>query len=161
MLFRSVLFFEHKLLYAESGKIPDQEYVLPLGKALVRRVGEDVTIVTHLFGVGVCLEAANLLSNEGVSVEVIDLCTLYPLDSQTILESVKKTGRLLTVEEGPHTGGIGAEVIARCAIAGHGVLKTAPVRIASPECPIPYAKPLETAMLPTPEKVADAIRSMM
>ena len=153
-----VLFFEHKLLYAESGQIPDQEYVLPIGKALIRRDGEDATIVTHLFGVGVCLEAANMLSNEGISVEVIDLCTLYPLDSETILESVKKTGRLLTVEEGPHTGGIGAEVIARCAIAGHGVLETPPVRIAAPECPIPYAKPLETAMLPTPEKVAHAIR---
>jgi len=156
-----VLFFEHKLLYAESGQIPDREYTLPLGRALIRKSGKDATIVTHLLGVGICLEAANSLSNEGISVEVIDLCTLYPLDSQTILESVKKTGRLMTVEEGPHTGGIGAEVIARCAIAGFGFLKTPPVRIAAPECPVPYAKPLETAMLPTPEKVVDAIREML
>jgi 2-oxoisovalerate dehydrogenase E1 component len=156
-----VIFFEHKLMYAEAGKIPTGEYTLPLGKALIRKTGEDVTIVTHLLGVGICLEAAELLKNDGISVEVIDLCTLYPMDTLTILNSVKKTGRLITVEEGPYTGGIGAEVIARVATAGFSVLKTAPVRIAAPECPIPYAKSLENAMMHTPEKIANAIRKIV
>jgi len=156
-----VLFFEHKLIYAETGKIPAGEYTLPLGKALVRRQGEDVTIVTHLLGVGVALEAAELLEKEGISVEVVDLCTLYPMDSETLLQSIKKTGRLGTVEEGSCTGGIGAEVISRAVTAGFGVLKTAPVRIAAPECPIPYAKNLETAMLPDPEVIAKVIKERM
>lgn len=156
-----VIFFEHKLMYAEAGKIPAGEYTLPLGKALIRRTGEDVTIVTHLLGVGISLEAADMLKADGISVEVINLCTLYPMDSLTILNSVKKTGRLITVEEGSCTGGIGAEVIARVATAGFGVLKTAPVRIAAPECPIPYAKTLETAMMHTPEKIAEAVRKIL
>jgi len=156
-----VIFFEHKLLYAESGKIPVEEYTLPLGKAVVRKEGEDVTIVTHLLGVGVSIEAANLLKSEGISAEVVDLCTLYPMDNETILNSVKKTGRLVTVEEGPYTGGIGAEVITRCTTAGFNLFKTAPLRIASSECPIPYAKNLENAMLPTPEQIADNILRMI
>lgn len=156
-----VIVFEHKLMYAETGKIPAGEYTLPLGKALIRKSGEDVTIVTHLLGVGICMEAAKMLKNEGISVEVIDLCTLYPMDTLTILNSVKKTGRLITVEEGPYTGGIGAEVIARVATAGFNVLKAAPVRIAAPECPIPYAKNLENAMMHTSAKIADAVRKMV
>jgi 2-oxoisovalerate dehydrogenase E1 component len=156
-----VIFFEHKLMYAETGKIPAGEYTLPLGKAIIKRTGEDVTIVTHLLGVGVSLEASAILEKEGIGVEVIDLCTLYPMDSETILQSVKKTGRLVTVEEGPCTGGIGAEVIARTATAGYSVLKSAPVRVAAPECPIPYAKNLENAMLPTPEQIAEVIRQRM
>jgi pyruvate/2-oxoglutarate/acetoin dehydrogenase E1 component len=120
-----------------------------------------VTLVTHLLGVGICLEAAELLKNDGISVEVIDLCTLYPMDTLTILNSVKKTGRLITVEEGSCTGGIGAEVVARIATAGFSVLKSAPIRIAAPECPIPYAKTLENAMMHSPEKIADAIRKIL
>ncbi len=155
-----VIFFEHKLLYAETGKIPDREYTLPLGKALIKKPGDMVTIVTHLLGVGVSLEAAAILQREGLSVEVIDLCTLYPLDTRTILNSLRKTGRLVTVEEGPCTGGIGAEVIARTATAALSVLKAPPVRIAAPECPIPYAKNLENAMLPSPDQIAAAIRDL-
>ena len=120
-----------------------------------------MTIITHLLGVGVSLEAAAILEQDGISVEVIDLCTLYPLDNETILQSVKKTGRLVTVEEGSCTGGIGAEVIARAATAGFSVLKSAPIRIAAPECPIPYAKNLETAMLPSPKQIAEVIRLRM
>jgi pyruvate/2-oxoglutarate/acetoin dehydrogenase E1 component len=149
--------FEHKLMYAETGKIPDSEYTLPLGKALIRKNGEDVTIVTHMLGVGVSMEAAEMLKADGISVEVVDLCTLYPMDSTTILNSVKKTGRLVTVEEGGYTGGIGAEVITRVVTAGFNVLKTAPLRIAAPECPVPYAKNLENAMMPDPQAIANKI----
>ena len=152
-----VLFFEHKLLYATSAEIPDEEYTLPLGKARVVREGTHVTLVGHLLGVNVALDAARLLEQEGIAVEVIDLVTLYPMDTKTILESLRKTGRLATIEEGPATGGIGAEVIARAVTAGHGLLKASPRRFCAPECPVPYAKNLENAMLPDPRHVAQTL----
>jgi pyruvate/2-oxoglutarate/acetoin dehydrogenase E1 component len=156
-----VIFFEHKLMYAEGGKIPVNEYTLPLGKAVIKRVGADITIVTHLLGVKVALEAAGILEEHGISAEVIDLCTLYPMDSETILQSVNKTGRLVTIEEGSCTGGIGAEVIARTVTAGFGILKSAPMRIAAPECPIPCAKGLDTAMMPAVDKIAEEILKIL
>jgi 2-oxoisovalerate dehydrogenase E1 component len=156
-----VLFFEHKLLYAHSGPVPDGDYTLPLGKARVARNGSDVTIATHLLGVSASLDAAELLAAKGIDAEVIDLATLYPLDTGTLLESVKKTGRLVTVEEGIVSFGIGAEVVARVTAAGFGLLKTAPLRIGAPECPIPYAKNLENEMLISPERIAEKIAGMM
>jgi 2-oxoisovalerate dehydrogenase E1 component len=152
-----VLFFEHKLLYANAGKIPTGDYTLPIGKARVVQEGEDVTIVSHLLGVGVSIDAANILSSAGISAEVIDLVALYPLDTKTILESVLKTGYLVVVEEGTYTGNIGSEVVARVALAGFDLLKAAPIRIAAPECPIPYASNLENAILPSPESVAEKV----
>jgi pyruvate/2-oxoglutarate/acetoin dehydrogenase E1 component len=156
-----VLFFEHKLLYATAGKIPDRDYTLPLGKARVVREGEDVTIVSHLLGVGISLDAARILERAGFRAEVIDLLTLYPLDTETILKSVSKTRHLVTVEEGVGTGGIGSEVIARVATAGHGLLEASPLRIAAPESPIPYARNIENAMLPHPEDIAARIESIL
>jgi len=156
-----VLFFEHKLLYATSGEVPDGEYRLPLGKARVVRSGRDVTVTAHLLGVSVALDAAALLEAQGVSVEVIDLATLYPMDTETVLESLAKTRRLATLEEGGGTGGIGAEVIARTATAGLGVLKAPPLRIAAPECPVPYAKALENVMLLDPQDVAERVLSLL
>jgi pyruvate/2-oxoglutarate/acetoin dehydrogenase E1 component len=156
-----VLFFEHKLLYATAGKIPDREYTLPLGKARVVKEGKDVTIVSHLLGVSISLDAARILERAGFDAEVIDLLTLYPMDTQTVLTSVGKTRHLVTVEEGVGTGGIGSEVIARTAMAGHGLLEASPLRIAAPETPIPYARNLENAMLPHPADVAARIESML
>jgi 2-oxoisovalerate dehydrogenase E1 component len=156
-----VLFFEHKLLYATIGKVPDSDYTLPLGKARIVREGDDVTIVSHLLGVSISLDAARLLEKSGIHAEVIDLLTLYPMDTETILRSIAKTRHLMTVEEGVGTGGIGSEVIARTAIAAHGLLKAAPVRIAAPECPIPYARNIENAMLPNPENIAVRIERML
>ncbi len=152
-----VLFFEHKLLYAHSGPVPDGDYTLPLGKARVARTGSGVTIVTHLLGVSASLDAAELLAAKGIDAEVIDLVTLYPMDTETILASVRKTGRLATVKEGGVSFGIGAEVVARVASAGYGLLKAAPLRIGAPECPIPYAKNLENEMLIRPERIAEKI----
>ncbi|MGD2269676.1 MAG: dehydrogenase E1 component subunit alpha/beta [Desulfobacterales bacterium] len=156
-----VLFFEHKLLYAEAGKVPKDEYILPIGKARIVRPGSHATVVTYLLGVGVALEAAKDLSESGIEVEVIDLATLYPMDTKTILDSVAKTGYLMTVEEAPFSGSIGSEVISRTAQAGFNLLKGAPVKIASPECPIPYAKNLENAMLPTAERIIKAIEMLL
>ena len=103
------------------------------------------------------MDAAEILAGEGIHAEVIDLCTLYPLDTRTILESVSGTGRLATIEEGHATGGIGSEIIARVTTAGHGLLNATPFRFAAPECPIPYAKNLENEMMPDPEKIAESI----
>ncbi|MFZ5571025.1 MAG: pyruvate dehydrogenase complex E1 component subunit beta [Thermodesulfobacteriota bacterium] len=156
-----VLFFEHKLLYAESGKAPAGEYTLPIGKARTVRPGRDVTIVTYLLGVGIAKSVAGILEREGVEAEIIDLVTLYPLDTESILGSVARTGRLAVLEEAHFSNSIGSEVISRVALAGFSLLKTAPVKISAPDCPIPYAKNLENAMLPSAERAAATIRGML
>jgi 2-oxoisovalerate dehydrogenase E1 component len=156
-----VIVFEHKLLYPQTGQVLDGDYTLPLGRARVVRRGDDVTIVTHLLGVGVSLEAAKHLEDVGIQAEVIDLVTLYPLDMETVLDSVRKTGVLVCLEEGGPTGSVGSEVIARVAQAGPRLLNKAPVLIAAPECPIPYAKGLETAMIPHPGTVAERIERLV
>ncbi len=152
-----VLFFEHKLLYASTGPVPETEYTLPLGKARVVRQGRDLTLVTHLIGVSAALEAAETLAAQGVEMEIIDLVTLYPLDTDTLLASISRTRGLVTLEEGTATGGIGAEVISRVCLAGFSMLKRPPLRLAAPECPIPYAKNLENAMMPDPRRIVAAV----
>ncbi|HID40230.1 MAG TPA: hypothetical protein EYP36_12055, partial [Calditrichaeota bacterium] len=153
-----VLFIEHKLLYADAGPINPDEYTLPIGKARVVKKGEDLSIVTYLLGVGIARQTAKILAAEGIDAEIIDLLSLYPLDVKTVLESVKKTGRLVTLEEEPFTGSIGSEVISCVALAGLALLKKPPLKIASPENPIAYAKNLENAMTPSPEEVAKMIK---
>ena len=155
-----VIFFEHKLLYAVTGLVPENDYTLPIGKARIVKKGSDVTIVSHLLGVSSAVDAAARLEAEGISAEIIDLATLYPIDTKTILKSVAKTGVLVTIEEGTITGGIGAEVIARVTNAGFNLLKKAPLRIAAPDCPIPYAKNLENLLMLNPEKIAEKIRTL-
>lgn len=155
-----VLFFEHKLLYADSGRLPEKEYTLPMGKARIVRQGSDVTIVTYLLGVGVARQAAEMLESAGIDAEILDLATLYPMDNEALLQSVARTGRLVVLEEALFSGSVGSEVIARVALAGFNVLKRAPVKISSPDSPVPYAKNLETAMLPGPERVAEVVEGL-
>jgi 2-oxoisovalerate dehydrogenase E1 component len=152
-----VIIFEHKLLYAASGPVPDGDYILPLGKARVVRRGRDLTLVTHLLGVQAALDAAEILAARGIDAEVIDLLTLYPMDTDTILDSVSRTGNLVTLEEGTATGGIGAEVISRVCLSGFHLLKRPPLRLAAPECPVPYAKNLENALMPDPRDIAERL----
>jgi 2-oxoisovalerate dehydrogenase E1 component len=156
-----VLFFEHKLLYADAGKVPDTDFTLPIGKARILREGGDITIVTYLLGVSIALGAAKILSQSGIEAEVIDLATLYPMDSRTILDSVAKTGYLATIEEGTFSGSVGSEIISRTAVAGFNLLKGPPLKIAAPENPIPYSKNLENAMLPTAEEAARKIENAL
>ena len=155
------LFFEHKLLYAEAGTVPLKEYTLPIGKARVIKEGTDATLVTYLLGINIAMSTARILEDSGIDVEVIDLVTLYPMDTETILHSVAKTGFLATLEEGTFSGSIGSEVISRVALAGFGMMKRAPLKIAAPECPVPYAKSLENAMIPTPEEVAEKVAAAL
>jgi pyruvate/2-oxoglutarate/acetoin dehydrogenase E1 component len=150
-----VLFFEHKRLYGLEGETNGE--VGRLGEAAVLRDGSDVTLVTAMKGVHDALEAAERLEQDQISVEVIDLRTLRPIDTETVLASVQKTSRLVVVEEGPLTGGWGGEVLARITEQGLGYLDDA-WRLATPNTPIPYSPPLEDAFLPGPEQIVSDIR---
>ena len=150
-----VLFFEHKRLYALEGDVDGG--AAELGAARVAREGRDVTIVTAMKGVHDSLEAADALEQDGISAEVIDLRTLRPFDAGTVLTSVRKTNRIVVVEEGPRTGGWAGEVLATVTEQGLGYLDEG-WRIATPDTPIPYSPPLEDAFLPGPERIATEIR---
>jgi acetoin:2,6-dichlorophenolindophenol oxidoreductase subunit beta len=152
-----VLFFEHKRLYAVTGEVNGDVGVI--GEAAVVRPGTDVTLVSAMRTLHECLAAAETLAGEGVHCEVIDLRTLRPLDTATVLRSVEKTNRLLVVEEGPRTGGWAAEVLATVAQEGLGDIDDAR-RLTTPDHPIPYSPPLEDAFVPGADAIAAAVRSM-
>jgi len=150
-----VLFFEHKRLYTLEGEVNGAH--VPLGQAAVARVGNDITLVTAMKSVHDALAAADALEGENVSVEVIDLRTLRPFDLDTVLTSLRKTNRIVVVEEGPLTGGWAGEVLAAVTEHALGHLDDA-WRIATPNTPIPYSPPLEAALLPGPDRIAAEIR---
>ncbi|HSC50069.1 MAG TPA: transketolase C-terminal domain-containing protein [Gaiellaceae bacterium] len=150
-----VLFFEHKRLYTLEGEVNGE--VGRLGEAKVVREGTDVTLVAAMKSVHDALEAAQVLEQDNISVEVVDLRTLRPFDAETVLASVRKTNRLVVVEEGPLTGGWAGEVLATATELALGHLDDA-WRLATPNTPIPYSPPLEDAFLPGPERIADEIR---
>ena len=150
-----VLFFEHERLYTLEGEVDGE--VGRLGEAAVVREGSDVTIVAAMKSVHDSLEAADALDQDGVSAEVIDLRTLRPFDLETVLASVRKTNRVVIVEEGPLTGGWAGEVLASVTEQALGYLDDA-WRVATPNTPIPYSPPLEEAFLPGPKRIADEIR---
>jgi 2-oxoisovalerate dehydrogenase E1 component beta subunit len=156
-----VLFFEHKKTYRLiKGEVPEEDYVVPIGKANVVRQGKDLSILTYGLAVHQCLEAAEAVAQE-VSVEVVDLRTLAPLDKETILASVSKTGKALIVHEDNLTGGIGGEVAAIIAEEGFDYLDGPVLRLAMPDVPaVPYSPPLEEYCLLNPEKIAAAIRKL-
>ncbi len=157
-----VLFFEQKSLYATKGEIPDGEHVDELGKAKVRRAGEDVTLVALGAMVGRALEAAERLQSEnGISATVVDLRTLVPLDTQTILSEVKRTGRLVTVEENPRLCGWGAEVASIVAEELFYDLDAPIVRVTTPHAPLPAADNLEDFVLPSVERIVDRVRTTL
>ena len=149
-----VLFLEHKRLYATKGEVGEEP--VQLGEAAVRREGADLTIVTAMKGVQDALEAAETLSGQGIEVTVIDLRTLRPIDTETVLGSVAKTIRLLVVEEGPETGGWAGEVLARVAERALGELDVA-WRLTTLDHPIPYSPPLEDAFLPGPDAIVRSV----
>lgn len=154
-----VIFLEHKRLYSVKGPEPIEE-VIPLGEAGIAREGTDLTIVAVSKGVRDSLEAAEILSESGLDAEVVDMRTLRPLDSETVLGSVAKTNRIVIVEEGPRTGGWGANLLGIVAAEGLHDLDDAWV-IATDEIPAPYSPTLEDAFLPGPAEIAEAIRSRL
>jgi pyruvate/2-oxoglutarate/acetoin dehydrogenase E1 component len=153
-----VLFLEHKRLYSLKGDAGDEP--IPLGQASVVRTGNDLTIVTAMKGVHDALAAAEELSRQGIEATVIDLRTLRPLDTETILESVRQTNRLLVVEEGPETGGWAGEVLARVTEHALGDLDAA-WRLTTADLPIPYSPPLEDAFLPGPDAIVESVRDRL
>jgi len=156
-----VVFLEHEMLYGHEFDVPEvDDWLVPIGKARVRRQGKDVTLVAHARMVGYALEAAEKLSQDGIEAEVIDLRTLRPLDHQTVVESVKKTNRLVTVEEGWGPFGVGAEVAARVVENAFDYLDAPPARVCQEDVPLPYAANLETLSLPSVDKIAAAAKAV-
>ncbi len=156
-----VVFLEHEMLYGIEYEIPQvEDWIVPIGKAKVRREGTDVTITAHSRMVGLALQAADKLAEEGVSVEVIDLRTLRPLDHETIVASVQKTNRLVSVEEGWGPMGVGAEVVARVVEHAFDYLDAPPLRVHCEDVPMPYAANLEVLALPSLDKVVAAVKSV-
>ncbi len=157
-----VVFLEHKKTYRlVRGEVPEEEYLIPLGLADVKRAGGGLTIVTYGLMLHYCLEAAEVVSAEGIDVEVVDLRTLSPLDTETVLESVKKTGKLLIVHEDNITGGVGAEIAALVSDQAFEYLDGPITRLCGPDVPtMPFAQTLEDAYMPNTEKVAEALRKL-
>jgi pyruvate dehydrogenase E1 component beta subunit len=156
-----VIFLENEILYGQSFPVPKlDDFVLPIGKARVARAGRDVTIVAFSMGMTYALKAAEELAKLGIDAEVIDLRTLRPMDGATIIESVKKTNRIVTVEEGWPQSGVGAEIVARVTAGAFDWLDAPPMRVTGEDVPMPYAANLEKLALPSVAKVVEAARSV-
>jgi pyruvate dehydrogenase E1 component beta subunit len=157
-----IIFIEHKLLYLTEGSVPeDEDYIVPIGKADVKREGEDITIITWSKMVLVALEAASELEKEGIQAEVVDLRTLRPLDLQTMITSAKKTGRVVVVHEACKTGGFGGEVASLIMENAFDYLDAPIKRIAGLDTPIPYPEPLSRAVIPNADWIIKGVKEMM
>lgn len=155
-----VIFLEHKLLYMTKGEVPEEEYLIPIGKADVKREGDDITLITYSYMLLKCLEAAEIMAQEGISVEVVDLRTLNPLDKDTILESVRKTGRALVVHEAVKRGGVGGDIAAMIMEEAYDDLDGPVLRIAGKNTTIPYNLNIEKACIPSAEDIVEGCLSL-
>ena len=156
-----VIFLENEMLYGHSGEVPKlDDYVMPIGKARVARTGKDVTIISWSNGMTYALKAAEELAKEGIEAEVIDLRTLRPMDTETIVASVKKTGRAVTVEEGWQQNGVGAEIAARIMEHAFDYLDAPVARVSGKDVPMPYAANLEKLALPSVAEVVEAAKAV-
>ena len=156
-----VFFIEHHTLYQERGEVPEEEYLVPLDKADVKRVGKDVTIVAYAEGLRVAMLAAEQLAKEGIEAEVIDLRCLQPLDMEPAIASFKKTFKAVIVEEGYGTYGIGAEVAAQLQEHAFDYLDAPIKRVAQKQVPLPYSRQLEQSALINPQRVIDAVKEIL
>jgi len=156
-----VVFLEHKMLYAIEGEVPEGDYTISFGQADIKREGKDVTVVATANMVHTALGAAEKLAADGISLEVVDPRTLYPLDGETIIASVKKTHRLVILHEEVKFAGSGAEIAAQVAEEGFDYLDAPILRVAAPFCPVPFSPPLENAYIPSEQKLIDAIKKVM
>ncbi len=150
--------FEHKMLYQKKGPVPEGEYLIPIGTSEIKKEGTDVTVVANSFMVGESLILANELEKDGISLEVIDLRSLVPMDEETIVSSVKKTGRLVVVDEGVVRGGITAEITAMVMEKAFDYLDAPVARVGNENTPIPFSPVLEKFVMPSREKIARAVR---
>jgi pyruvate dehydrogenase E1 component beta subunit len=155
-----VIFFQHKRLFTKEGPVPEGEHIVPLGKAMVKRPGNHVTLLTYGSGFYMCMEAAKVLTGMDIEAEVIDLRTLKPLDFETITDSVKKTNRVVVVHEACLTGGFGAELVARISSTLFDHLDAPVLRVAAKDVPIPFSPRLEKFVLPSMEDIVKAVRQV-
>ncbi|MCK4484173.1 MAG: alpha-ketoacid dehydrogenase subunit beta [Candidatus Thorarchaeota archaeon] len=156
-----VMFFEHKLVYDRKEEVPDEEYLIPFGKARVHREGDDVTIWGTFLMVHKAIEAADELAKQGISAEVIDPRTLIPLDKKTLIDSVKKTGRLVLVTEETKTGATTAEIAAIVQEEAFDWLDAPIKRVNAPDTPVPFSPPLEQAFIPDKDRIISAVREIV
>jgi pyruvate/2-oxoglutarate/acetoin dehydrogenase E1 component len=156
-----VAFIEHKLLYNNKGPVPEEEYTIPFGVADVKREGDDCTVVAISKTVEFALKAADTLAQEGIHIEVVDPRTLFPLDMQTIIQSVKKTGKLLVAHEAVERGGFGAELVARVASEAFGYVDAPIQRLCAPNTPPPFARQMEDFEIVNDVKIADRVRKLV
>ncbi|RMF44402.1 MAG: alpha-ketoacid dehydrogenase subunit beta [Anaerolineae bacterium] len=156
-----VFFIEHATMYQVRGEVPDEEYLVPIGKSKIQRPGRDATIVTYSKGLDLSLKAAEQLAKEGIEVEVVDLRTLRPLDMEPVLDSVQRTNRAVVVEEGWRSYGVGAEVAARIQEEAFDYLDAPVKRIAQKEVPLPYNRTLEQSALPQVPDIVQAVKEVL
>jgi len=156
-----VMFIEHATLYQTRGEVPEGDFTVPIGKSTVQRPGKDVTIVTYSKMLEISMKAADQLAAEGIEAEIVDLRTLRPLDMEPIIESVKKTNRVVVVEEGWKSFGVGAEVASRIYEQAFDYLDAPVQRVAQLEVPLPYNRNLEQLALPKPEWVIKAVKEVL
>ena len=156
-----VIFIEHKLLYNTEGPVPEEEYTIPFGVADIKREGTDCTVVATSRTVLMALKAAEILEEEGISVEVVDPRTLFPLDTETIIRSVQKTSRLVVAHEAPERCGFGAEVVAQIAEKAFDYLDAPIQRVCGPSVPAPFARHLENSIIVDEQKIADRVRRLV
>ena len=155
------IFIEHKLLYMTKGEVPEDDYLVPLGQADIKRPGDDITLVTYSYMTLKCLEAAEILARENISVEVVDLRTLTPLDKETILESVEKTGRAVVVHEAVKRGGIGGDIAAMIMEEAYDDLDGPVKRICGKNTTVPYNLELEKICVPSVEEIIEGVLEMV
>jgi pyruvate/2-oxoglutarate/acetoin dehydrogenase E1 component len=156
-----VMFVEQKLLYNTTGPVPEEDYLLPFGVADVKRQGTDCTVLATSMAVVQALKAADLLAQEGISLEVVDPRTLFPLDIETIVESVKKTSRLVITHEAPERGGFAAEVVAQVADRAFDYIDAPIQRVCAPSVPLPFARNMEDFTMIDEKKIADRVRKLV
>ena len=156
-----VISFEHILLYQTRGSVPEEEYSIPIGKADVKREGKDITLISYSLVLHRCLSVAEKLHKEGIEVEVIDLRSLYPLDMETILNSVKKTNKVAICHQAALTGGVGAEVGMRITEQAFDFLDAPVKRIAARDVPVPFSPVLEDFVVPTEKRIEEEIKKML
>ena len=156
-----IMFIEHKMLYGTKGEVPEEEYTIPLGKADIKLEGNEVTVVAYSRMALLALEAAKELEKEGIGIEVIDPRSLNPLDIDTILSSVKKTGKIVIVSEACKTGGVAGEIATQVMEGGFDYLDAPVVRLAAADVPIPMSPVLEEAAVPSVEKIVEAVKGLL
>ena len=156
-----VVVFEHKLLYPETGAVPEEPYAIPIGKARIVRPGKDLTLVGISRMTLLCLEAAETLAGEGIDAEVVDLMSISPIDYDLIIDSVRRTHRIVVVDEDTPRCSVASDILSTVAEEAFDYLDAPPIKVTAPHTPVPYSKPLEVAYIPDPPRIIAAVKQLL